>query len=103
MVFRIKIQYYFKYIIKKHGGETDNLPLKKYVNKIENKSTFRRTTWYYVEVGENIPRLEITEILLVLFNVVNRDYQQDSKVLDNSIPNKLLSQVLAISTKNFIF
>ena len=27
--------------------------------------------------GENIPHLEITEVVLVLFSIVNNDYQQD--------------------------
>ena len=31
--------------------------------------------------GENVPHLEITKVVLVHCNVVNNDYQQDSKVL----------------------
>ena len=31
--------------------------------------------------GENVPHLEITEVVLVHCNIVNNDYQQDSKVL----------------------
>ena len=31
--------------------------------------------------GENVPYLEITEIVLVRFDIVNTWYQQDSKVL----------------------
>ena len=31
--------------------------------------------------GENVPHLEITEVVLVHFIVVNNDYQQDSMVL----------------------
>ena len=27
--------------------------------------------------GENLPHLEITEVILVHFNIVNNDYQQD--------------------------
>ena len=27
--------------------------------------------------GENVPHLEITEVVLVLFSIVNNDYQQD--------------------------
>ena len=30
--------------------------------------------------GENVPHLEITEVLLVHINIVNNDYQQDSRV-----------------------
>ena len=31
--------------------------------------------------GENVPHLEITEVILVHCNIVNNDYQQDSRVL----------------------
>ena len=30
--------------------------------------------------GENMPYLEITEIVLIHCNIVNNDYQQDSRV-----------------------
>ena len=30
--------------------------------------------------GENVPYLEITEIVLIHCNIVNNDYQQDSRV-----------------------
>ena len=40
------IQYYFKYIIKKHEIVTDNPPVKIYINKIENRIRFRIKTWY---------------------------------------------------------
>ena len=33
------------------------------------------------ENGENMPHLEITEVVLVHCNFVNNDYQQDSRVL----------------------
>ena len=31
--------------------------------------------------GENVPHLGITEVVLVHCNIVNNDYQQDSRVL----------------------
>ena len=31
--------------------------------------------------GENVPHLEITEVVLVHCNIANNDYQQDSRVL----------------------
>ena len=55
------------------------------------------------ENGENVPDLEITEVILVHCNIVNNDYQQDSRVLYTLVPNKSFSQLLDISTKNFIF
>ena len=67
-----------------------------YVNKIENRITFKIKIWYYLELlkpetmnllgstkskitkdenGENVPHLEITEVVLVHYNIVNNDYQ----------------------------
>ena len=31
--------------------------------------------------GESVPHLEITEVALVHCNIINNDYQQDSRVL----------------------
>ena len=31
--------------------------------------------------GENVPHLEITKVVLVHYNIVNNNYQQDSRVL----------------------
>ena len=53
--------------------------------------------------GENIPHLEITEVVLVYCNIVNSDYQQDSRVLYTFIPNKPFGQLLEISPTNVIF
>ena len=52
--------------------------------------------------GENGPHLEITEVELIHFNIVNNCYQQDLTVLYTFIPNKSFSQLLDISPKNFI-
>ena len=40
------------------------------------------------ENGENAPYLEIAEVILVHCNIVNKDYQQDSRVLYTFVPNK---------------
>ena len=53
--------------------------------------------------GENMPHLQIAEVVLVHCNFVNNNYQHDSRVLYTFIPNKLSGQLLDISTKNFIF
>ena len=52
---------------------------------------------------ENVPHLEITEVVLVHCNIVNNDYQEDSTVLYTFVPNKSFGQLLGISPKNFIF
>ena len=43
------------------------------------------------------------EVVLVHCNVVNNDYQQDSRVLYTFVPNKTFDQLLNISPTNFIF
>ena len=47
--------------------------------------------------GENVPHFEITEIVLVHWNIVNKDYQEDSRVLYTFFPNKLFGKLLEIS------
>ena len=37
--------------------------------------------------GENVPHLEITEVVLVHCNIVNNDYQQDSRALYTFVPH----------------
>ena len=49
---------------------------------------------------ENVPHLEIAEVILAHFNIVNNDYQQDTRVLYTFVPKKSLGQLLDISPKN---
>ena len=109
-------------MIKKHI--TDNPSVKIYVNKIENRITFKMKTGYHLELltpetmkllgsiknkitkdenGENVPHLEITEVVLVHYDIVNNDYQQDSRVLYTFFLNKSFGQLLDSSLKNFTF
>ena len=53
--------------------------------------------------GENVPHLEITEVVLVHCNIVNNDHQQDSRILYTFLPNKPFSSLLEISPTNHIF
>ena len=71
---------YFEYIFKIHETVTDNPSIRMYVNRIQNRITFKIKTGYYLEIlttqtmkllqsaiskiikdenGENVPRLEI--------------------------------------------
>ena len=43
-----------------------------------------------------MPHLEITEVVLVHYNTVDNDYQQNSRVLYIFAPNKLFGQLLDI-------
>ena len=56
-----------------------------------------------LKITQDIPHLEITEIALVHCNIVNNDYQQDSRVLYTFVPNKSFRISLEIFPKNHIF
>ena len=68
----------------------------KLLGSSENKIT-KDKNW------ENVPHLEITEVVLVHCNMVNNDYQQDSRALHTFIPNKYFGSLLHISPSNHIF
>ena len=53
--------------------------------------------------GEHVPDLEITEVVLVHCNIVNSDYQQDSRVLYTFVSNKPFRSILEISPKIMFF
>ena len=53
--------------------------------------------------GENVPRLEITEAVLILCNVAKSSYRQNSRVLYTFVHNKSFGQLLDISPENFMF
>ena len=118
------IQDYFNYILKKLETVTDNPSIRIYLHKIDKKFTFKIKTSYYLQIltpetrklrrstknkvtkdknGENVPHLEITEVVLVHCNITNSGYQQDSRVLYTFVPNKSFGQLLDILPKNFIF
>ena len=95
-----------------------------YINKIENRITFKVKARYYRELltpgtmkllggtkskitkdenGEYVPNLEITEVVLVHCNIVNNSYQQKSRVLYTFVTNKSFGQLLDTFPKYFIF
>ena len=119
------IQDYFEYILKKHGGKINNdkdndknkPSVKIYINKVEKRITFEIKNGYNLELltkgtmkllggtenkitkdknGENVPHLEITEVVLVQCNMVNNDYQQDSRALHTFVPDKYFGSLLVI-------
>ena len=47
--------------------------------------------------------LEITKVVLIKCNIVNNDYQQNSRGLYTFVPNKPFGELLDISRKYFIF
>ena len=90
------IQYYFEYIFKKHGEDIEKPSVQIYVNKIENRISFKIKNEYSLELltpgtmkllvstenkitkdknGENLSHLEIAEVVLVHCDIVNNGYQ----------------------------
>ena len=114
----------FSIFLKKNRVNTDNPLIRIYVNQIKNRITFKIKNGYNVELlttetmkllgstknkitkdknGENVSHLEITEVVLVHCNIVNNDYQQDSRVLYTFVPSKPFGSLLEISPTNHIF
>ena len=90
------IQDYFEYIIKKHETIANNSPVQIYVNKIKNRIGFKIKKGCKLELlssktmkllgntkkdvdqdkdGDDVPKLESVEVVLVHFNLVNNNYQ----------------------------
>ena len=112
------IQDYFEFIIKKHETLTENSPVQIYTNRIKSRIVFKIKTGYKLELlssetmkllgstkkdvdqdkdGEDVPKLESVEVVLVHCNLVNNSYQQASKVLFTFVPNKQFGQLITIS------
>ena len=108
---------------KKHGENTNKPSVQIYANKTENRITFKIKHVYSLELltpetmkvlgssgnkitkdknGENVPHLEITEVVLVHCNMVNNDYQRNSRVLCTFVPNEPFDSLLEIYPTNHI-
>ena len=117
------IQDYIEYILNRQVF-IDKPSVQIYVNKLENRITFKIKNWYSLQRltsetmellgstenkitkdknGENVPRLEITEVVLVHCDILNNDYKQDSRGLYTFVSNKLFGSLLEISPTNHIF
>ena len=91
-IFCIRYLRLFWIYLERHGEKTDSPLMKIYVNKTETWITFKIKAWYYLELlmpetmkllesnkskitkdenGENVPHLEITEVILLQCNIVN--------------------------------
>ena len=117
------IQDYIEYILKRQVF-MDKLSVQIHVNKIEYRVTFKIKNGYSLQLltsetmellgstenkitkdknGENVPHLEITEVVLIYCDILNNDYQQDSRELYTFVPNKLFGSLLEISAISHIF
>ena len=116
------IQDYSEFIVKKHETLAENPPIQIYPNKIKTRTVFKIKTDYKLELlspepmkflgstkkdidkdkdGEDVPKLESVEVVLVHCNLVNNSYQQASKVLFTFVPNKQFGQFITISPHLF--
>ena len=105
------IQDYFEFIINKHETLSENPP-------VQNRIVFNIKMRYKLELltpetmkllesgkkdvdkykdGENVPKLESVEVVLVHCNLVKNDYKHTSKVLFIFVPNKQFGQLINIS------
>ena len=116
------IQDYFEFIIKKHETLTENPSVQIYANNIKNRIIFKIKNGYKLELltpetmkllgstkkvvdkdknGENVPKIESVEVVLVHCNLVKNDYQHTSKVLFTFVPNKKFGELINISPHAF--
>ena len=53
--------------------------------------------------GENVPHLEIVELALIHCNLVNNNYQQNSRILYTFVSNKPFGSLFEISPSSHFF
>ena len=120
--FKIILSICLKNIVK--VSSVDNPSIKIYLNKTENRVTFKIKNEYYLELltpqtmkllgsteskitkdknGENDPHLEIVKLELIHCNIVNNNYQQNSRRLYTFVPNKTFGSLFEISFSKHIF
>ena len=112
------MQDYFEYIIKNIETVADNLPIQIYINKVINCVVFKLKTGYKLELLSKetmkllrstekviaqdknvkiVTKLENVDVILIYCNVVNNNYQQESKVLFTFVPDKQFGQLITIA------
>ena len=118
------IQDYIKYIIKKHEILPTNPPIHICINKINNGLVFKIKDGCKLELqmpetmksfgstkkvidktknGENVPSLDVVEIVLVQCNLVDNQCQQKPEVLYPFMPNKSYAYLLNVEPRNLVF
>ena len=112
------IQDYFEYILKEHGVNIDKLSVRIYVNKIENRITFKTKNGRSIELltpetikllgstkkitrdknGKNVRYLEITEVVLVHCNIINKIQKSYKRLFQTNrlvVYEKFLLQIIS--------
>ena len=110
--------------LKKHKTLTTIPPIYVCINRINNTLVFKVKDGYKLKLqtpetmklfdntkkinrktknGENVPTLEVVEVVLVQCNIVNNQYQQKSEALYTFIPNKSYIYLLNPEPSNLVF
>ena len=109
---------------KKHETLTTIPPIHPYINKINNRLTFKLKDRYKQELrtpetmkllgstkklinkiknGEKVTSYEAVEVVLIQFNLVDNQYQRNSEVLYTFPPNKFCGYLLNVESSNLLF
>ena len=119
ILFSARYSRLFEYIIKKHDTLTDKARIQIYMSaKFKTEPHSKITSGYYLEFltpetmkllggtkrritncknDENMSQVKINEVLLVRCNIVNNQYQHNSRVLCTFVSSKSFCQLLFIS------
>ena len=111
------VQDYSKYIVKKGGTLTTTPLIHVYIIRINNRFTklqlqtpeimklfgSTRKLIDKTKSGEEVPSLEVVEVVLVQCNLVNNQYQQKYEVLYTFNPNKSYTYLLNVEPSNLVF
>ena len=112
------IQDYFEYILKEHGVNIDKPSVRIYVNKIESRITFKTKNGRSIELltpetmkllgstkkitkdknGKNVRYLEITEVVLVHCNIINKIQKSYKRLFQTNrlvVYEKFLPQIIS--------
>ena len=117
------IQDYMGFIFKKHETLTTIPPIHVYIKRINNRLVFKIKDGYNLELqtsetmklfdstkklidetknGENVPSLEVVEVVLVQCNLVDNQYQQKSEIYTFTL-YKSYAYLLNIESSNLLF
>ena len=118
------IQDYIESIIKKHETLTTFPPIHVYINRINNRLVFKMKDGYKLELQtpetmklfgstkklidktkneENVPSLEVVEVVLVHCNLVDNQYQRKYEVLHIFTQNKSDAYLLHNEPSKLVF
>ena len=117
------IDAYFKYIVEKHTKYHEG-DIEIYANKTKNRVTFKMADRVTLELmspetqkflvvskrvltgevnGDKVPQLETVQTVLVHCNLVDNDYQHDSRILHIFVPDKTFGSLLSIQPSDFVW